>query len=155
MEMSIMNDMTTEWMKERQVTEPVLQIRNNAGNGILHIQGYGIEDNRPYGFACKYSVPSEMSDWLLTQEDNLYPSLASGSALNIYIRGVVIVQYSDGYQINVSGVGGNFDESYVLDLATNKSHIMAMIDWASNNDLLDTQGRDDARPVIDMDGEEE
>ena len=140
-----MNDMTTEWMKERQVTEPVLQIRNNAGNGILHIQGYGIEDNRPYGFACKYSVPSEMSDWLLTQEDNLYPSLASGSALNIYIRGVVIAQYSDGYQINVSGVGGNFDES----------HIMAMIDWASNNDLLDTQSRDDARPVIDMDGEEE
>ena len=74
--------------------------------------------------------------------------------MNIYIRGVVIAQYSDGYQINVSGVGGNFDESYVLDLVTDKSHIMAMIDWASNNDLL-IDGTDTLRPVIDMAGEEE
>ena len=152
--MNIMNDMTNEWMKERQVTQPVLQIRNNAGDGILHIQGFGMEDNRPYGFACKYSVPKEMSDWLRVQEDNLFPSLASGTSVNIYIRGVVITQYSDGYQISVSGTGGNFDEAYVLDLATNKSHIMAMIDWASNNDLL-IDGTDTLRPVIDMAGEEE
>ena len=152
-----MNDMTTEWMKDRQVTQPVLQIRNNAGDGILHIQGFGMEDNRPYGFARKYSVPNEMSDWLLTQEDNLYPSLASGGALNIYIRDVHITQYSDGYQIHVSGTGGNFDEEYVLDLATNKSHIMALIDWVSNNDLL-IDGTDTTRPVVDaqdMAGEEE
>ena len=152
--MEHINDMTTEWMKERQVTQPVLQIRNNAGEGMLHIQGYGMEANRPYGFASKYSVPIEMSEWLHDQDDMLYPSLASGAALNIYIRGVRLLQYSDGYQIQITGGGGNFanDNMYILDLAINKPNIMEMIDWASNNDLL-VDRTPTARPVLE--GEEE
>ena len=144
-------DKMSEMSKQSEVG---VQVRCQYSENRIHIQGIGETDNRPYGFACKYSVPKEMSDWLRVQEDNLFPSLASGTSVNIYIRGVYITQYSDGYQISVGGVGGNFDESYVLDLVTDKSHIMAMIDWASNNDLL-IDGTDTLRPVIDMAGEEE
>jgi hypothetical protein len=154
--MEQMNEMTDEWIEERQVTgnTPVLQVRTKAGIGVLHLQGYGIKANREYGCAYQFHVPHEVTLWLGEQETDLYPSLASGKQLLIYMRNVSINEYRDGYQLVIAKADSeaNFDDGYRLDMNVDKATIMALIDFANNNDLINTIDED--RPVLE-EGEEE
>tara|TARA_R100000951_G_scaffold41026_1_gene34742 strand:- start:3833 stop:4297 length:465 start_codon:yes stop_codon:yes gene_type:complete len=154
--MEQMNEMTDEWIEERQVTGniPVLQVRTQAAMGVLHLQGYGMKANREYGCAYQFHVPHEVNQWLMAQDTDLYPSLASGKTLLIYIRNVSINEYRDGYQLFIAKADSeaNFDDGYRLDMNADKPSIMALIDFANNNDLINTIDED--RPVIE-EGEEE
>ena len=66
-------EITADWITEHDVEGgPVLQARVNAGHTTLHLQGYGKKQNRPYGFAEKFKVPHEMTQWLMTGYPNTY-----------------------------------------------------------------------------------
>jgi hypothetical protein len=133
-----MTAISDEWITNHDVEDgPVLQVRVNAGDTILHIQGYGKEQNRPYGFAHKFYVPHEMTEWLRQQSPN-YLSFASPT--EAYIRGVGIVQYTDGVQLLIDGEGGNHTQGthFVLDLNLDKPLVKELMDFVNNNDLLVT-----------------
>ncbi len=130
--------MNDEWIAQHDVEDgPVLQVRVNAGDKILHIQGYGEEQNREYGFAHKFKVPHEMTQWLMKQ-DATHMSFASDST--VYIRGVGVVQYTDGVQLLIDGEGGNHTQGthFVLDLNLDKPLVKELMDFVNNNDLLIT-----------------
>lgn len=126
-----------EYKQERMIEddEPVLQVRVKAGEGILHLQGYGLEANRNYGFAEKFFVPLQVTDWLALREPE-YFSFASSEKM--YIRGVAVVQYNDGVQLLIDGEGGNHNMGthFVLDMNTNKPLVAQLMDFVNNNDLL-------------------
>ena len=128
-------EITEEWIARHEVEDgPVLQARVNAGDSILHIQGYGGEDNRPYGYAEKFYVPHEMTEWL-RQKTATHISFASPT--EAYIRGVTIVQYTDGVQLIIDGEGGNHTQgNFVLDMNTDSSKVKQLLDFVNNNDLL-------------------
>ena len=129
---------TKEWIAQHDVEDgPVLQVRVNAGDKILHIQGYGEEQNRPYGFAHRFNVPHEMTQWLMTNNAT-HMSFASDSM--VYIRGVEVAQYTDGVQLLIDGEGGNHTQGthFVLDLNLDKPLVKELMDFVNNNDLLIT-----------------
>jgi len=133
-----MMKITDEWIAQHDVEDgPVLQARVNAGDMVLHIQGYGKEQNRPYGFANKYKVPHEMTQWLMTHEPT---HLSFASDLTVYIRGVSVVQYTDGVQLLIDGADGNstWGAHFVLDLNLDKPLVKELMDFVNNNDLLVT-----------------
>tara|TARA_B100001094_G_scaffold307998_1_gene340205 strand:- start:1141 stop:1581 length:441 start_codon:yes stop_codon:yes gene_type:complete len=135
MEMNNMID-NEEWITQHNLSDgPVLQVRVNAGENILHIQGYGNEHNRPYGFAHKYHVPLELTEWLRTQDPT---HLSFASDIKAYIRGVVTVQYTNGVQLLIDGKGGNHTQGthFVLDMNTKKPLVQELMDFVNNNDLL-------------------
>ncbi len=126
-----MNDMDKEYMEEKKLieNEPLLQLRNTTGSNTLHIQGYGAEGNRPYGYANKFSVPHEVTNAL----DNYinvseYQSLASDAL--IYHRDCLIVtEYSDGWQLDITMENDHF----VLDLDSTLAQSLAL--WCKVNNL--------------------
>jgi hypothetical protein len=63
-----------EYKQVRMIEDdkPVLQVRVKAGEGTLHLQGYGLEANRNYGFAEKFFVPLQVTDWLALREPEYY-----------------------------------------------------------------------------------
>lgn len=129
-------EITADWITQHDVEGgPVLQARVNAGDTILHLQGYGEKQNRPYGFAEKFKVPHEMTQWLGTHEPT-HMSFASDST--VYIRGVGVVQYTDGVQLHIDGEGGNHTQGthFVLDLNTDKPLVKELMDFVNNNGLL-------------------
>lgn len=131
-------EITEQWIARHEVEDgPVLQVRVNAGDTILHLQGYGKEQNRPYGYAQKFYVPHEMTEWLRQQSPT---ELSFASPTEAYIRGVSIVQYTDGVQLLIDGEGGNHTQGthFVLDLNTDSSKVKGLLDFVDNNDLLVT-----------------
>ncbi len=133
-----MIEINDDWIAQHDVEDgPVLQARVNAGNETLHIQGYGEEQNRQYGFAHKFKVPHEMTQWLMKQ-DATHMSFASDQV--VYIRGVAVVQYTDGVQLLIDGEGGNstWGAHFVLDLNLDKPLVKELMDFVNNNDLLVT-----------------
>lgn len=131
-------EITADWITEHDVEGgPVLQARVNAGHTTLHLQGYGKKQNRPYGFAEKFKVPHEMTQWLMTHTPT-HMSFASDQVF--YIRGVSVVQYTDGVQLLIDGEGGNHTQGthFVLDLNLDKSMVKQLMDFVNNNDLLIT-----------------
>ena len=140
-------EITEEWIARHRVQDgPVLQVRVNAGESILHIQGYGGEDNRPYGYAEKFYVPHEMTEWL-RQKTATHKSFASPT--EAYIRSVTVVQYTDGVQLLIDGEGGNHTQGthFVLDMNTDSSKVKQLLDFVNNNDLLITM--DSTRWVVE------
>jgi len=131
-------EITEEWIARHKVEDgPVLQVRVNAGDNILHIQGYGQMQNRSYGYAEKFYVPHELTEWL-RQKTVTHISFASPT--EAYIRGVAVVQYTDGMQLLIDGEGGNHTQGthYVLDMNTDSSKVKQLLDFVNNNDLLTT-----------------
>jgi len=92
----------TEWYAQHELHgEAVVQLRINAG-GLLHVQVYLPEQtvNRSYGYADKFSVPSEVTTWLATHEGE-YLSFASPERL--YIRpSLKIARFKDGVQLLIN-----------------------------------------------------
>lgn len=124
------------WKIERGVDCSVLQVRVHSPPGTLHLQGYGEQiTNRPYGFAMKFSVPEEVTNWLSTQTPE-YMSFASEEKL--YIRNVSINEYKDGYQIEINTVAdsSNGEGKWILDLHQDKINIKELLDFANNNELI-------------------
>ena len=131
-----MIEINDEWIAQHDVEDgPVLQVRVNAGDTILHLQGYGEEQNRKYGFAHKFKVPHEMTQWLMMQKRT---HLSFASDQEVYIRGVGVVQYTDGVQLLIDGEGGNHTQGthFVLDLNLDKLLVKELMDFVNNNDLL-------------------
>tara|TARA_R100001369_G_C3253192_1_gene156550 strand:- start:196 stop:663 length:468 start_codon:yes stop_codon:yes gene_type:complete len=140
--------MNDEYMTDKKLTEgsPLLQIRNTTGSNTIHIQGYGSEGNRDYGYADKFSVPQEVTEALHTyMPDTIYKSLASDNP--IYFRNVLEVRkYLDGFQLRISidDEGSNDTTSvlhgelvpptWVLDM--NKPRCDDFISWLTDNDLV-------------------
>ncbi len=126
-----MNDMDKEYMEEKKLieNEPLLQLRNTTGSNTLHIQGWGKEGNRPYGYANKFSVPHEVTN-ALDKYINVskYQSLASDAL--IYHRDCLIVtEYSDGWQLDIEMENDHF----VLDLDSTLAQSLAL--WCKENNL--------------------
>ena len=128
--------------------ENILQVRVNAGTGVLHIQGKGkITSNREY--ANKFQVPTQMTDWLafLSPTDK---SFASESM--VYVRGVELIEYSNATVIQVTEVNdsildyitidkdGNASEgnTFLLQLNTKSPLCVELLDFARQNDLVST-----------------
>jgi len=126
-----------EWIETHKVSDgPTLQVRVSAGNGVLHLQGYGVIQNRDYGFAHKYNVPHEVTQWLLLHEAT-HMSFASDSIY--YIRGVKVTQFKDGIQLRITpeqGHTGNDGTDFVLDLNTAKYMVAELMDFVGDNDGL-------------------
>jgi hypothetical protein len=133
-----MIEITDEWITKHDVEDgPVLQARVNAGDTVLHLQGYGEEQNRPYGYAEKFYVPLEMTEWL---RNKTATHMSFASPTEAYIRGVCVVQYADGVQLLIDGEGGNHTQGthFVLDMNTDSSRVKQLLDFVNNNDLLTT-----------------
>ena len=112
------------------MSDNILQIRVNAGTGVLHIQGKGeVTANREYGYAEKFSVPPSMTEWLSFREatDN---SFASNE--KYYIRGVTLTKYEDCVALEVK----DKDDIFVLHLNVDSVRCAELIDFALQNDLL-------------------
>lgn len=123
--------MDKEYMEEKKLieNEPLLQLRNTTGSNTLHIQGWGKEGNRPYGYANKFSVPHEVTN-ALDKYINVskYQSLASDAL--IYHRDCLIVtEYSDGWQLDIEMENDHF----VLDLDSTLAQSLAL--WCKENNL--------------------
>lgn len=126
------------WKDDRDIKDDaVLQVRVHTQGGVLHLQGFGEQfTNRPYGFAMKFSVPEEITNWL-TQQTPMYMSFASAEI--IYIRGITVKSYDDGMQLVIySPEEGNCNGSWVLDLHKEKENIVEFIDFLQNNELITT-----------------
>ena len=123
--------MDKEYMETKKLTEdePLLQLRNTTGSNTLHIQGWGKEGNRPYGYANKFSVPHEVTNALdKYMNDSKYQSLASDA--QIYHRDCLIVtEYSDGWQLDIEMENDHF----VLDLDSTLAQSLAL--WCKENNL--------------------
>ena len=154
--------------------ENILQVRVNAGTGVLHIQGKGkITSNREYGYANKFQVPTQMTDWLafLSPTDK---SFASDST--VYVRGVELIEYSNATILMVveqpieDGLldyitidkDGNTSEgnTFLLQLNTKSPLCVELLDFARQNDLVSTEDikftvKDDGTYEFTPVGEEE
>ena len=133
-----MTNITDDYKKDKEVKTgtPMLQLRNTTGTNQLHIQGWGSEGNREYGYARKFTVPSEVTDSLAKYEAKMFNSLASPE--KIYYRNVIeVVQYSDGYQIRLTlkDNDANDGNSWVLDI--NQPQCDDWINWLDTNNLIE------------------
>lgn len=109
----------------------ILQVRVNAGTGTLHIQGKGeITSNREYGYADKFTVPTECTDWLAFQAPT-HQSFASDSI--VYIRGVSLREYKNCTALYI----GEGDNKFVLHINTSSPKSKMLIDFALQNDLIE------------------
>ena len=109
----------------------ILQVRVNAGTGTLHIQGKGeIKSNREYGYADKFTVPTECTDWLAFKSPT-HQSFASDSI--VYIRGVTLREYKNCTALYI----GDGDDKFVLHLNTDSPRSKELIDFALQNDLIE------------------
>jgi len=90
-----MTEYNDEWMNKREVTKgtKVLQFRKNAGNGVLHIQGWGDSLNRDYGWADKFTVPNKVIEHLNKMEAT---HLSFATEERVYIRPKVRLYERDG-----------------------------------------------------------
>tara|TARA_R110002051_G_C8736731_1_gene498545 strand:- start:1752 stop:2210 length:459 start_codon:yes stop_codon:yes gene_type:complete len=147
-----------EYMKAKQLEKdtPLLQLRNSTGTNQLHIQGYGSESNREYGYAEKFTVPTEIQASLnqlqINYEHGMYQSFASDNP--IYYRGVLEVrQYKDGHQLRIAldDNAANDDHTWVLDM--NTPQCIQFIHWCKKNGLV-VDMQDEMRFVVKA-GEEE
>ena len=134
----MMTNITDEYKKDKEVKTgtPMLQLRNTTGTNQLHIQGWGSQGNREYGYARKFTVPPEVTDSLAKYSAKHFPSLASNE--KIYYRNVIeVVQYSDGYQIrlNFKDTDANDGNRWVLDINTPQCD--AWISWLDKNNLIE------------------
>ena len=112
------------------MSDNILQVRVNAGTGVLHIQGKGeVTANREYGYAEKFSVPPSMTEWLSFREAT-DKSFASNE--KYYIRGVTLTKYEDCVALEIKDEDGNF----VLHLNAGSVKCDELIDFALQNDLL-------------------
>ena len=152
--------------------ENILQVRVNAGTGVLHIQGRGkVTSNREYGYANKFQVPTQMTDWLahLSPTDK---SFASESM--VYVRGVELIEFSNATVIQVTEANdvphdyitidkdGNASEgnTFLLQLNTKSPLCVELLDFARQNDLVSTEHikftvKDDGTYEFTSVGEEE
>ena len=139
-----MNNMNEEYTKEKEVTQdkPLLQLRNTTGTNQLHIQGWGCVGNRDYGFAQKFTVPTDITDSLEKfQAAHVYQSLASDA--KIYYREVLSVQkYVDGYQIQIflNDNNANLNKTWCLDM--NVPQCSNFISWLEDNQLITDFGEE-------------
>ena len=146
--MNEMDEQQKVWLQEKQLIEgePLLQLRNTTGSNTLHIQGWGSEGNRPYGYANKFSVPHEVTNAL----DNYisiskHQSLASDA--KIYHRDCLIVtEYSDGWQLDITIEKAHF----VLDLDSTLAQSLAL--WCKVNNLYRDKSK--VKRVIPKKGDE-
>jgi len=132
-----MTDINDDYKKDKEVKTgtPMLQLRNTTGTNQLHIQGWGSQGNRDYGYARKFTVPPEVTDSLAKYEDVMFHSLASPE--KIYYRNVIeVVSYSDGYQIRLTLKDSNANDgnSWVLDI--NMPQCKDWINWLDANNLI-------------------
>ncbi len=112
------------------MSKNIIQVRVNAGTGVLHLQGSGeVTANREYGYAEKFTVPSEMTDWL-SLRDPTNKSFASKELY--YIRGVTLSQYNDCVALEIK----DKDDVFVLHLNSASPKCAELIDFTLQNDLL-------------------
>jgi hypothetical protein len=139
-----MNNMNEQYTTEKEVTQgkPLLQLRNSTGTNQLHIQGWGYVGNRDYGFAQKFTVPTDITDSLdKFQAAHVYESLASDA--KIYYREVLSVQkYADGYQIQIflNDKNANLNKTWCLDM--NIPQCSNFISWLEDNDMVTDCGEE-------------
>ena len=132
-----MTNINDEYKKDKEVKTgtPMLQLRNTTGTNQLHIQGWGSQGNREYGYARKFTVPPEVTDSLAKYKAEMFYSLASPE--KIYYRNVIeVVSYSDGYQIRLAlkDTNANDGNSWVLDI--NMPQCIELIKWLDANNLI-------------------
>ena len=146
--------MEDNWYELRQIRKtdkPFLQLRRFSATGVVHIQGYGEEANRPYGFADRYSMPDVVVEAVAKHEQEREFSLASDEKL--YFRNVLeIVRYADGHQliIKIEHDDNNDDGQFVLDM---DSRADGLLNFAEENGLV--TDRSDEQRFISIVGEEE
>jgi len=129
-----MDEYWYEYRGLRKTDKPFLQLRRLATNGVLHIQGYGNEANRPYGFADRFSAPDVVVEAVAKHEQEREFSLASDEKL--YFRNVLeIVRYADGHQliIKIEHDDNNDDGQFVLDM---DSRADGLLNFAEENGLI-------------------
>ena len=132
-----MTDINDDYKKDKEVKTgtPMLQLRNTTGTNQLHIQGWGSQGNREYGYARKFTVPPEVTDSLAKYEDVMFHSLASSE--KIYYRNVIqVIQYSDGYQICLLLKDSNANNGEVWTLDINQPQCTDWIKWLEANKLI-------------------
>lgn len=133
-----MNEMTDEYKQEKVIENDdgaFLQLRQDAGGNMLHLQGFGTKANRDYGFAQRFAVPMEVAEAVRNYSDVKYPSLASDQ--KIYFRKVIeLYRYHDGIQIHIHipSEDNNKGDSFVLDLSS--PVCINLIEWADENNLI-------------------
>ena len=135
----MMTDITEDYMQNKEVNAvtPMLQLRNTTGTNQLHIQGWGSQGNREYGYARKFTVPSEVTDSLAKYDAKMFHSLASPE--KIYYRNVIeVIQYSDGYQIHLELNDSNANNGKVWILDINQPQCSEWIKWLEANNLIVT-----------------
>ena len=133
----------TEWLAEHNVgiDEPqaTLQIRVTATGGLdlAHIQGFGIRGdagNRPYGFADKFYVESNLVSWLGEREPT---DMSFASEQRCYIRGCCLIEYDEGVTLQIENEdAGNVASGYLLALNKDSMKVKALLAWARENDLV-------------------
>ena len=134
-----MTDITEDYMQNKEVNAvtPMLQLRNTTGTNQLHIQGWGSQGNREYGYARKVTVPPEVTDSLAKYEAKMFYSLASPE--KIYYRNVIeVVSYSDGYQIHLELNDSNANNGKVWILDITQPQCSDWIKWLEANNLIVT-----------------
>ena len=134
-----MTNITDDYMKNKEVKTgtPMLQLRNTTGTNQLHIQCWGSEGNREYGYARKFTVPPEVTDSLAKYDAKMFYSLASPE--KIYYRNVIrVVEYSDGYQIHLELNDSNANNGKVWILDINQPQCNDWIKWLDANNLIFT-----------------
>tara|TARA_Y100000004_G_scaffold64976_1_gene72959 strand:- start:6736 stop:7179 length:444 start_codon:yes stop_codon:yes gene_type:complete len=133
----MMTNINDDYKKDKEVKTgtPMLQLRNTTGTNQLHIQGWGSQGNREYGYARKFTVPPEVTDSLAKYDAKMFYSLASPE--KIYYRNVIgIVQYSDGYQINIELNDSNANNGKCWTLDINLPQCSDWINWLDANNLI-------------------
>lgn len=130
--------MNEEYIEEKEIEnedKAFLQLRQDAGGNMLHIQGYGSVGNRPYGYAGRFSVPDCVAEAVREYVDDMYMSLASDS--RIYFRDILeLYRYWDGVQIHiyVPSKHNNTEDGFILDLSS--PMCAGLMEWATTNNLI-------------------
>jgi len=146
-ELSMSDGQITKWLTEHNIgnDEPqaTLQIRVTATGGLdlAHIQGFGnrgSHGNRPYGFADKFYVESNLVSWLGEREPT---DMSFASEQRCYIRGCCLIEYDDGVTLQIENENaGNVASGYLLALNKDSMKVKALLAWARENDLVTPVG---------------
>jgi len=126
--------------KMNEQSEVGVQVRCQYSENMMHIQGMGISDNRPYGLSMEVRVPPSVTDWLGMQKPTRESKASAGAMLYVPVR---VLVYTDGeYQLLIASTvdGGdpyNHNEGLMLNIKKDTLNNTKFLQWCDDNSIAE------------------
>lgn len=126
--------------KMSKQSEVGVQVRCQYSENMIHIQGIGETDNRPYGLSMEVRVPPSVTDWLAMQKPTRESKASKGAMLYIPVR---VLGYDDGsYQMLITSTvdGGdphNHTDGMMLNIKNDTMNNLKFLEWCKTSEVIE------------------